>query len=137
MPVQILQFAIPPTSVKCNRNLFIHLAAPCKWSLELFGLSKPNCHFPDKYLFYRTGNEPEGCTANDTIQVTVNTQVTVNATGTDSVCLGQSVPLNATGAAIYNWTPAQGLNNPNIANPVSTPDASQIGNAASNVITYS
>jgi gliding motility-associated-like protein len=44
--------------------------------------------------------------------------------------------LNATGAAIYNWTPAQGLNNPNIASPVATPDASQIGSAPSSVITY-
>ena len=44
--------------------------------------------------------------------------------------------LNATGAAIYNWTPAQGLSNSNIANPVATPDASQIGNAPSTVITY-
>ena len=86
--------------------------------------------------FIVNGASLEGCQANDTIDVTVNVPVTVSVSGPDSVCLGQSANLSASGAAIYNWTPSQGLNNPNIANPVATPDASQIGNGPKNVITY-
>jgi gliding motility-associated-like protein len=110
---------------------------PVNGNLSCLVCQNPIATSPVSTYFIVQGTSLNGCTAKDTIQVTVNTQVTVNATGSDSVCLGQSAQLNATGAAIYNWTPAQGLNNPNIANPVSTPDASQIGNAASNVITYS
>jgi gliding motility-associated-like protein len=66
----------------------------------------------------------------------VNTPVTVNISGPDSVCLGQTTQLIASGAAIYSWTPAQGLNNPNIANPKATPDASQAGSNNSAVINY-
>ena len=62
--------------------------------------------------------------------------VTVSISGPDSVCLGQSTQLTATGAAIYSWTPAEGLNNPNIGNPLAKPDASQAGTAPSTVITY-
>ncbi len=40
-----------------------------------------------------------------------------------SLCLGQSITLkaNATGATSYTWSPATGLSNPNIKNPVASP----------------
>lgn len=63
-----------------------------------------------------------GCHAQDTIVVTVNQPVTVSVSPlADSVCLGQSTQLTATGAAIYSWTPTAGLSNPAIANPIATP----------------
>ena len=91
---------------------------------------------PNSTYFVVTGTSIFGCKANDTIQVMVNVPPVVNVSGPDSVCLGQSAQLTATGAAIYNWSPTEGLNNANIANPVATPDASQIGGLPSNVITY-
>ncbi len=109
---------------------------PVTGNLSCLACSNPLATSPSSTYFIVQGTTLFGCKAQDTINVTVNTQVTVNATGTDSVCLGQSASLNATGAAIYNWTPAEGLNNPNIANPFATPDASQIGNAPSAVIMY-
>jgi gliding motility-associated-like protein len=92
---------------------------------------------PISTYFVVHGTSLNGCTARDTINVTVNTPLTITATGTDSVCIGQSVTLNASGAAQYTWTPSAGLNNPNIANPVATPDSSQIGAGSSAIITYS
>jgi gliding motility-associated-like protein len=38
-------------------------------------------------------------------------------------CQGNSFQLNTTGGSIYSWTPASTLNNPAIANPVATPNA--------------
>lgn len=38
-----------------------------------------------------------------------------------TICEGTSVQLSATGANSYIWTPANGLSNANIANPVATP----------------
>jgi gliding motility-associated-like protein len=91
---------------------------------------------PNSTYFVVNGSSIHGCQANDTIQVTVNVTPIVSVSGPDSVCLGQSAQLTATGAAIYNWTPTEGLSNPNIGNPVATPDASQIGGQSSNIITY-
>jgi gliding motility-associated-like protein len=104
-------------------------------------LSCTNCPNPvatpaASISYILNGSSPEGCQAKDTIHVTVNTPVTVNAGAPDSVCLGQSIRLNATGAAIYSWTPSEGLNNPNIGNPLATPDATQAGSGNSSVITY-
>ena len=51
--------------------------------------------------------------------------VTVTQSATE-ICQFQSVQLNAipnpaSGAYVYTWTPAAGLDNPNIANPIATP----------------
>ncbi|MGC4104631.1 PKD domain-containing protein [Ferruginibacter sp.] len=55
----------------------------------------------------------------DSVKITVETPV-VNATGGAAVCSGTPVQLNASGASSYSWSPATGLSNPNIANPVAT-----------------
>jgi gliding motility-associated-like protein len=98
--------------------------------------SNPVANAPVSTYFVVLGTSPQGCAARDTIQVTVNTPPVVSVSGPDSVCLGQSTPLSATGAAIYQWTPTEGLSNPGIANPVATPDASQLGGASSAIINY-
>ncbi|MEP7375332.1 MAG: gliding motility-associated C-terminal domain-containing protein [Chitinophagaceae bacterium] len=41
-----------------------------------------------------------------------------------TICAGTAVQLNATGAQNYSWSPAAGLTNTAIANPVATPAAS-------------
>jgi gliding motility-associated-like protein len=105
-------------------------------TLSCLACVNPIANSPVSTYFVVNGTSPQGCQAKDTIQVTVNVPPVVNVSGPDSVCLGQSTQLLATGAAIYDWTPVQGLNNPNIGNPVATPDASQIGAGPSNVITY-
>jgi hypothetical protein len=45
----------------------------------------------------------------------------VAANNDTTICIGDSVRLNASGATVYVWSPAIGLSNPNIANPVATP----------------
>jgi gliding motility-associated-like protein len=37
------------------------------------------------------------------------------------ICVGATVPLQVTGGVKYLWTPATGLSNPNIANPIAKP----------------
>ncbi len=59
-----------------------------------------------------------GC---DSIITLIVTYSSVQATGTASICNGLSAPLNATGALLYSWSPATGLSNANINNPVATP----------------
>ncbi|HRG59163.1 MAG TPA: T9SS type A sorting domain-containing protein [Bacteroidia bacterium] len=40
-----------------------------------------------------------------------------------SVCTSVPVQLNATGGSNYSWSPAAGLSNPNISNPIATPSS--------------
>lgn len=47
----------------------------------------------------------------------------IDAGETVSICPGQSGQLQATGGTNYIWSPAASLDNPNIANPVASPDA--------------
>ncbi|MGB1040909.1 MAG: hypothetical protein ACPGVD_08555, partial [Flavobacteriales bacterium] len=49
-----------------------------------------------------------------------NLEVFTNDT---TICNGSSVQLSANGAATYQWSPAAGLSNANIANPLATPSS--------------
>jgi gliding motility-associated-like protein len=94
------------------------------------GLSNPNISNPivtflsDTMTFSVLGTDQFGC--QNTAVVTVWQLDAPNVTaGPDTViCLGQSVNLNATGGTSYVWSPASGLNDVNIADPVATPLAS-------------
>jgi PKD repeat protein len=63
-----------------------------------------------------------GIVFSDTVQVTVGA-AQVNAGADVSICLGNSTQLNTNNnpTLTYSWSPATGLNNPNIHNPVATP----------------
>ncbi len=68
-----------------------------------------------------------GCTAKDSIKI-LSTVITADAGPTSyTLCSGNSQQLNGTGTYIgnnhltYNWTPATGINNTSIANPLATP----------------
>jgi len=54
--------------------------------------------------------------------VRINVDNPIVATNNDAtICEGTTMQLNTTGAAAYSWSPATGLSNPNIANPIATP----------------
>ncbi|MEO5644655.1 MAG: gliding motility-associated C-terminal domain-containing protein [Bacteroidia bacterium] len=76
-----------------------------------------------------------GCISTDTINVSVNTLPTVNATTPDnSICVGLSTTVNATGASSYSWIPTTGLGSPtagsSTANPSTTTTYQVIGTDA-------
>lgn len=64
-----------------------------------------------------------GCTANDTVQVTINPTPQINA-GPDAFICGTGTTLTASGGQNYQWSPVTGLGSPNTAstsaNPVAT-----------------
>ena len=70
------------------------------------------------YIVSGTGN---GCTGFDTVKITVSPLPVVKTIADTAICIGNSLPLSATGAASYSWQPAIGLSNANISNPLSTP----------------
>jgi len=62
------------------------------------------------------------CPAKDEITVFVEDDFPLTFTeGPFNICIGEQVELFASGAQNYNWRPAMGLNNPNVANPAASP----------------
>lgn len=66
---------------------------------------------------------PLGCTAEDSITITVNPVPTVTAEHDTAICSGESTSLTASGADSYAWTPTLGLDNATIPNPAATPSS--------------
>jgi gliding motility-associated-like protein len=61
-----------------------------------------------------------GCADTTVVQV-VFTGSTTTINPSTSICEGMNTQLNATGGYAYSWSPATGLSNANISNPVATP----------------
>ncbi|HRH49276.1 MAG TPA: gliding motility-associated C-terminal domain-containing protein [Panacibacter sp.] len=92
------------------------------------GLSDPNSANPKaspgidtKYVV--TGVSNLGCTAKDSVTVSLNPLPTITALGDTTVCPGANSQLTAVapGSNIFTWYPSVALNDTTIANPVASP----------------
>lgn len=89
-------------------------------------LSCNNCNNPAANpsattMYTVTGTDANGCKNTDQVEVKVNTLPSISAGSNTSVCLRDSVQLQATGGATYTWTPATGLSCVSCANPKASP----------------
>lgn len=94
--------------------------------LPVMGLSNPNISNPVATPAATTDyqvivSDNLGCSRSDTVTVTVNPLPVVDAGVDQTLCTGQIVQLNASGALTYQWSPAAGLSNPAVFNPISSP----------------
>lgn len=65
-----------------------------------------------------------GCTASDSINLTIFNKPILIARADTTICTGSTLTLTTTSDGIgFNWSPATGLSNPNIPAPVATPPA--------------
>jgi gliding motility-associated-like protein len=62
------------------------------------------------------------CSSSDIIRVVFHDLPLINAGRDTAMCKGGSVQLKAAGTGSVSWTPVQLLSNPNIINPIATPD---------------
>lgn len=90
------------------------------------GLSCTNCANPTVNVnttttYTVTGTNSFGCTNTDQVVVTIGSIPNVNAGTNQTICEGDALPLQATGATTYVWTPATNLSCTNCANPTATP----------------
>lgn len=68
-----------------------------------------------------SGINQYGCTAKDTLLLTVNPLPVITLTGDTIICHDKTLQLSAGGGSQYDWSPAATLSNPSIANPIATP----------------
>lgn len=64
------------------------------------------------------GNDFFGCSASDSVIVQVNRPFIMSTSASDTLCHGEKVTLTASGANLYQWSPATFLDNPTSAHPV-------------------
>ncbi len=76
--------------------------------------------------YYLTGQTQYGCAGSDSVHITVKQPFKIQAGPGDTLCVGSSWQLNAKGAQFYAWSPATGLSNTQISNPVAQPQTSQV-----------
>jgi gliding motility-associated-like protein len=62
------------------------------------------------------------CTSSDIIRVTFHDLPSVNAGRDTAMCKGSSIQLHALGTGSISWVPIAFVSNPNIINPIATPD---------------
>ena len=96
-----------------------------QWT-PLAGLSCYNCYNPiaspvitTKYVVSTINLE--GCSNKDTVLVTVVQPFKLIVKKEDTICIGQTIQLNASGASNYLWSPAQSLSCTTCPNPFATP----------------
>ncbi len=86
---------------------------------------------PAPFRYAATGTYPitltvrnaNGCerTITNSVTVTAGSPIVSTISPLQRICETTSTPLLATGGTSYTWTPATGLSNPNIANPIANP----------------
>ncbi len=97
------------------------------WSPSI-GLNCTNCtspmaspNFNQKYVV--TGSSVHGCSNVDSLNITVIQPFVMDNKRDDTICVGSSVRLFASGANSYEWSPSSGLNNITSSLPVASPKA--------------
>jgi gliding motility-associated-like protein len=101
-------------------------AASFTWS-PATGLSNPKIANPfasptttTKYIISVSNGS---CSAKDSVTISVIQAPTLSKGNDTTICNQGQAQLFASGATSYLWSPATGLNNPNISNPIASPNA--------------
>lgn len=114
------------TSICSGVPVQLHAAGADNFRWQSAGsLSCVNCNSPvlntqhDIYV-YVTGSNNTGCEKTDSIFITVKKPFILSGAADTATCSGKTVQLNLTGAEKYTWSPATGLSNASIHDPVVT-----------------
>ena len=131
-PVPIVTASADITLCKGNSaNLLVTgNAISYQWN-PIGGLSCTSCVNPVASPLLSTpytvsGTNALGCTANDTVVVTVIQPMNLLVSADENICIGKSAQLLVSGGATYIWSPAISLNNATLSNPIATPTATTI-----------
>jgi gliding motility-associated-like protein len=107
-------------------------AASYNWltdaSLSCTDCSNPIANPSANKIYFVTGKNLAGCTATDSVFVEVKRPSKVSITAPDSLCIGNTIQLTASGEEVYQWQPA------NLVSPTS---GSQISSTPASTTVYS
>ncbi len=121
-PLPDATIAVSPDAEICDGEN-VTLTAPSgltaySWSE---GSSTASIIVKDEGTYSVTVTDENGCSAEDDVFITVLPLPDISITPDTNVIRGFSIELEATGGVFYDWTPIDGLDNPNSPNPTATP----------------
>lgn len=128
----IVPIAATPGVIICIPNpvLFENNSIGGDTYLWRFGDGNTSSQFEPSYVYQAPGDytvtlivsDSQGCQAPDSVSVdiTIGSFEAGSIAQPPTICKGDSYQLEATGGLTYVWTPANVLDNPNIANPTAT-----------------
>jgi gliding motility-associated-like protein len=67
------------------------------------------------------GTDLNNCTNKDTVTVNILTLPTIDAGQDETICIGDSIQLSASGGITYQWSPSTNISNVNVSNPTVSP----------------
>lgn len=118
----------PPCSNQVNFTDF-SASGPVSWSWQFGDGDSSSVQNPSHvysgagtYNVVLVASTVNGCKDTLTVPVVLNGLPPVSAHANDTICRTTSLQLSASGGYAYSWSPVTGLSNPNIANPLATPD---------------
>ena len=85
-------------------------------------LASPRVSPPSDTTYHVIVTNASGCSAIDSVEITVSASPTITITADTSICLGDSVQLSATGGNQYTWTPNFRIDDPSISSPTVFPN---------------
>ncbi len=77
-------------------------------------------------IYTVTGTNQYGCVKKDSVLIKVQYPLSLQIGPDDSICLGESVRLSASGNQQYSWNPSTGLDNANSSSPNASPSTSTL-----------
>jgi len=88
-------------------------------------ISNPVAFPENSKKYFISVTDKNGCINNDSVLVSIAELPIVTTIEDSVICAGSSVILNTTGSNnyVYQWSPADGLSNPLIQNPVASPSS--------------
>jgi gliding motility-associated-like protein len=89
--------------------------------LSCVNCTNPLAGPPTKYRYYIVGTDANGCKNTDTVEINIKTKVTAITGKGGEICDLDSFHLHVSGAHHYVWTPSDGLDNSQSANPIAVP----------------
>jgi gliding motility-associated-like protein len=92
-------------------------------TLSCTGCASPTATPLGHTTYYVTGLTEYGCSARDSVKLQVIRPLKMSVGRGDTICVGATVPLTASGTQSYQWSPALYLDNPNSSSPKSKPDS--------------
>ncbi len=127
-PIPVVNAGLDTTICKANSiTLQATGALTYTWNFDPT-LNCLNCDMPVakpdiNTTYWVTGKTAFGCINSDTVTINVTQPFKMTTNPGDTLCVGESFTLGASGAEKYNWTPSIWLSNANSANPVARPDS--------------
>ena len=95
--------------------------SPINGSLSCINCSNPIATPLTTTQYVVTGTTAAGCSDIDTVTISVAQPIRLTVSPSDTICIGSSTQLSASGASTYLWSPALALNQVTSATPIATP----------------